>query len=222
MGVECPRPQPDEGVAAFTFPSPEVTQCPYGFYEALRRDAPVYKHPERNEYLVARRKDILHVFQHPEIFSNDLAVGDERFRQEVADFAGTSGNGEEAEGPILTARSLVFSDPPDHTVKRRALARVVARERMRRVRAARGRDRERADRHVPARRRGRVPVAVRRSGSRSNDLCGCRVPGRGSDARDAVGADGVIARTPLHDPRAAGGAGSLARRSGRVHGGADR
>ena len=127
--LQSPRETP-VGVPAFAFPSPEVTQCPYAFYEALRRDAPVYKHPERNEYLVARRKHVLHVFQHPEIFSSDLAVGDERFRSRVSDFAAIAPDDGDGDGPILTSSSLVFSDPPDHTVKRRALARVVARERM--------------------------------------------------------------------------------------------
>lgn len=84
--VESRARQPG-GLDSFEFPtSPEITQCPYPFYEALRREAPVYKHPHRNEFLVARRSDILHVLQHPQIFSSDLAEGDERYRGDVARF----------------------------------------------------------------------------------------------------------------------------------------
>ena len=41
-------------------PSPEVTQCPYPFYVALRDEAPIYKYPGRDEFLISPVcKDIL-------------------------------------------------------------------------------------------------------------------------------------------------------------------
>jgi cytochrome P450 len=130
IGLAEARTGQPEDVTAFDFPTASgITQCPYPFYEALRRQAPVFKHPERNEYLVARRKDILHVLQHPEIFSNDLAVGDERYRMEVASFLADDDE-ETMDEPIRSANSLVMSDPPDHTAKRRALAKVVSRDRL--------------------------------------------------------------------------------------------
>lgn len=129
IGLEEARSGQPEALADFDFPAaPEITQCPYAFYEALRREAPVYRYPGRNEFLIARRRDILHVLQHPEIFSSDLAEGDERFRADVASFL--AAGAPEPEGPILTPGSLVFSDPPDHTIKRRAIARVVSRDRL--------------------------------------------------------------------------------------------
>jgi cytochrome P450 len=118
-----------EHVEEFDFPTAsDIVQCPFAFYEALRREAPVYRHPERNEYLVSRRADILYVLQHPEIFSNDLAAGDERFRSEVSDYLHDVDVDDDT--PILTPSSLALSDPPDHAIKRRAMARVVARDRL--------------------------------------------------------------------------------------------
>jgi cytochrome P450 len=133
IGTAESRSGQPEDLAAFDFPtSPEITQCPYAFYEALRREAPVYKHPHRSEYLVARRQDILHVVQHPEIFSSDLSAGDESYvagdiTTFLTDHPAAAGGDE---GPIMTPKSLVWSDPPDHTIKRRALAKVVSRERI--------------------------------------------------------------------------------------------
>jgi cytochrome P450 len=130
IGLAEARAGQSDHVAGFDFPTaPAITQCPYPLYEALRREAPVYRHPQRNEFLVSRRRDILHVLQNPAIFSNDLAVGDDRYRAEVATFLADRPDGDE-DGPIMTSTSLVLSDPPDHTVKRRAIARVVSRERM--------------------------------------------------------------------------------------------
>ncbi|MDB5423904.1 MAG: cytochrome [Phenylobacterium sp.] len=105
-------------LADFQFPSPEVTQCPYPFYDALRAEAPVYKYPDRDDYLVSRREDILFVLRNPEIFSSRgylahaLAPGgDQRALLEVKPPGGV----------LETSFSLTVSDPPEHAVKRRAL-----------------------------------------------------------------------------------------------------
>jgi cytochrome P450 len=106
-------------VAEFTFPSPEVTQCPFPFYEALRAEAPVYKYPGRPDYLVSRREEINFVLQHPEIFSSRTYEGDPRMAGDSARWL--------TEPPhipgeaIQTVFSLTHSDPPEHGVKRRAL-----------------------------------------------------------------------------------------------------
>jgi cytochrome P450 len=115
--------------ADFGFPSPAVSQCPYPFYEALRREEPVFKHPERNEYLISRRKDILFVLQHPELFSNEISRDD-------ADLARGAGHWleqpevPEGEEQIITPHSMSHSDPPEHTLKRRVAAELIKRDRL--------------------------------------------------------------------------------------------
>ncbi len=184
IGLAEARVGQPERVEGFDFPTaPEITQCPYPFYEALRRETPIYKHPERNEFLVARRRDILHVLQNPAIFSNDLAAGDDRYRAEVATFLAARGDVDE-DGPIRTSKSLVLSDPPDHTVKRRALAKVVSRERMPTYEPLVERHRERADR------RASPPTARSSSAARFADQLAvrtiCAVAGFPDEAGELV------------------------------------
>lgn len=50
---------------------PEVLQCPYTFYKALHRDAPVHKPENAGFYMVTRYADIQEILKKPEIFSND-------------------------------------------------------------------------------------------------------------------------------------------------------
>ncbi|MDB5425411.1 MAG: cytochrome [Phenylobacterium sp.] len=105
-------------LAEFVFPSPEVTKCPYPFYEALRTEAPVYKYPDRNDFLLSRRDDILFVLRNPEIFSNRRYLVDQ--------WAPGAERREDLEvkppgGVLETSFGLTASDPPEHAVKRRAL-----------------------------------------------------------------------------------------------------
>ncbi len=39
-------------VTATEFPSTDAMRCPYGYYEALREDAPVHRLPSGREYVV--------------------------------------------------------------------------------------------------------------------------------------------------------------------------
>lgn len=106
-------------LSEFTFPSAEVTKCPYPFYEALREEAPVYKYPGRNDYLLSRREDILVVLHNPQVFSNRRYLIDppeERFPELEAKPPG---------GVLETSYGLTASDPPEHSVKRRALRALV-------------------------------------------------------------------------------------------------
>lgn len=100
--------------ADFDWPAPEVVNCPFPFFEALRGEAPVFE--VNGEYLVSRADDITYIALHPELFSNDIFFGDP--------------------DPSLWRRtnmigSIAFSDPPDHKRKRRLALRLVARDRMR-------------------------------------------------------------------------------------------
>jgi cytochrome P450 len=114
----------------FAFPSAEVSQCPYPFYSALRKEAPVFKHPERNEFLISRRKDILHVLQHPEIFSNELSRSDKDLHRAAGHWITDVPEGDEE---IITTNSMTGSDPPEHTLKRRIAATLVRRDRLERI-----------------------------------------------------------------------------------------
>jgi cytochrome P450 len=112
---------------SFAFPSPEVTQCPFPFYEALREEAPVFKYPGREEYLVSRRKDIMFVLQHPEIFSNATYKGDPRMARDPSWIDSPPAM---PPGPIETPFSMTQSDPPEHTVKQRSTRGLVAKDRL--------------------------------------------------------------------------------------------
>jgi cytochrome P450 len=112
LGVVAHKPLSD-----FQFPSDEVTKCPYPFYEALRNEAPIYKYPGRNDFLLSRRKDIMVALTNPKIFSNRTYLSD--------DWALMSGDRDELavkpHGQLETSFGLTSSDPPEHGIKRRAL-----------------------------------------------------------------------------------------------------
>ena len=87
------------------YPSLELADHPYPFYELLRADAPVYRVPGRDEYLVARHEDVVHVLKHPEVYSNALARQGRKH---------SSGSHEESGADAST----IASDPPEHKEKR--------------------------------------------------------------------------------------------------------
>lgn len=91
------------------FPSTEAMGCPFPHYERLRSEAPVYKSPGRKEYIVSRHEDVFHVARHPELFSSRHSVFEDG-RMRVATIADV--------GPDKPA-SIVMSDPPQHTPKRK-------------------------------------------------------------------------------------------------------
>ncbi len=119
-------------LADFAFPSEDITRCPFPFYAALRSESPVFRDPAGGGYFVSRRKDILQVLQHPEIFSNQGYRGDPRLGDDPRVILGI----EEPDlpgCPITTPFNMSMSDPPEHTVKRRAAAGLVSRERLERA-----------------------------------------------------------------------------------------
>lgn len=101
----------------FDFPSSELSECPFPFYDALRREAPVHQLPGRGEYVVSRWEDIAYVAQHPELFARRPSVEMEH-RPEGYDFD---------YAPV----SMAGSDLPEHRVKRLAGLKLISRERMR-------------------------------------------------------------------------------------------
>lgn len=97
----------DTGVAPY--PSPELCVDPYAYFASLRETGPVLKVPGRDEFLVSRHEDVVHVMKQPEAFSNlvflieDGAVRTATLADVRPDRA----------GPIFSA------DPPSHTHKRK-------------------------------------------------------------------------------------------------------
>src|SRR5579872_6450689 len=97
-------------VTDFEYPSPEVVECPYPFYDALRREAPVHRLPT-GQYLVSRWVDVVSVLRQPELFSNAIgSIGESA--------AGGANVGGRTEGGRYTPWPLPFSDPPEHRLKR--------------------------------------------------------------------------------------------------------
>jgi cytochrome P450 len=47
-------------VTEFAYPSPEVLECPFGFYKAARDEAPVHRLPT-GEFMVTRWEDVTRV-----------------------------------------------------------------------------------------------------------------------------------------------------------------
>jgi cytochrome P450 len=110
-------------VEEFEWPSLELMECPYPFYDALRAEAPVYKFPGGgNQYLVSRWQDVVYVNEHPEIFdqgsANDLRI--------------PRGIPTAAEGGTQTYRSTAMAgtDPPEHKLKRSLAMKFVSPERL--------------------------------------------------------------------------------------------
>ncbi|MDX6507568.1 MAG: hypothetical protein QOG06_2212, partial [Gaiellaceae bacterium] len=57
------------------YPSPALRDCPYPFFEQARTEAPVYKSPHRDEYLVFGHEEIEYVLRHHELYSEELPEG---------------------------------------------------------------------------------------------------------------------------------------------------
>jgi cytochrome P450 len=91
------------------FPSEATLRCPHAIYGVLRDEAPVYKLPHRDEWVVSRHADVRHIAMHPEVFSSQSAVFDDGWMR-AATLADVT-----ADRP----RSIVMSDAPEHTFKRR-------------------------------------------------------------------------------------------------------
>jgi cytochrome P450 len=107
-------------VTEFEWPSAEVAECPYPFYDALREEAPVYRYPGRNEYLVSRWEDIAYVEEHPELFSV-IVPGVQLFPEERARRF--------ADDP-MTPWAMFAEDPPEHAPKRALTLSMVHRDKL--------------------------------------------------------------------------------------------
>jgi cytochrome P450 len=55
---------------------PATQECPYTSYEALRNDAPVYRIPDTNMYVISRYADIVEVSRRTSVFAQGPAPGE--------------------------------------------------------------------------------------------------------------------------------------------------
>lgn len=117
----APPAGPHPHVGEFEFPAFDVAKCPFPYFAAMRAEAPVYKHPDRNEYIVSRREDISFIAKNSEIFSNaHLGEGGDRVLGR--------GSGDDAKN---TPSNVFFTDPPEHNRKRKLLYPMFSLERQR-------------------------------------------------------------------------------------------
>jgi cytochrome P450 len=117
------------------FPSPEVLECPYPFYSALRRDAPVYRLPGRDVFFVSRWQDIAYVAAHPELFSAGRG-GQASLGLPPGTVAGSAcpvADAEQVERSSVKWSSVGLSacDGPEHRAKRSVALKLVAPDRLR-------------------------------------------------------------------------------------------
>ena len=88
------------------YPSSEGAESPFAVYDWWRREAPVYRIPDRPEiYVVSRYEDVVRVARDPATFSS------------VNSRTGLNGFG--FMGESTSGDNLVESDPPDHDLKHR-------------------------------------------------------------------------------------------------------
>lgn len=103
----------------FRYPSPEVIENPFEFYEWLRDHAPVHQ-LEDGSFVVSRSEDIVAIVRNPNVFSNRIGV----FNDQIL---GGPRVGGDDEGPWPTS----FADPPRHREQRTLSSSIVSRERLR-------------------------------------------------------------------------------------------
>jgi cytochrome P450 len=112
------------GPAGFDYPSPEVIECPFDFYESLRDHDRLYRLPS-GEFLVSRYEDVVAVARSPERFSNFIGP----INPEIVETYQRSSE-EEERSARFSPFPLPFSDPPEHKLKRSLCLSIVSRERL--------------------------------------------------------------------------------------------
>jgi cytochrome P450 len=126
-GVTVTASEEGRSSARFTFPSTDTLECPYPFYAWMREHAPVYQLPGRNVFFVSRWEDIVHVADHPELFSPG---------RDGSSSLGAQASGRPVECPVddpmFSGEGLSKCDGPEHRRKRRAALGLVSPERLRR------------------------------------------------------------------------------------------
>src|SRR5260370_509442 len=95
------------------YPSSELVENPYDFFEQVRDESPVYQEPESGLYLIFDHKDVHFVLEHSEIFPH---TGEDQYGSRI------SYGGE----PMISA-----TGPPEHAQMRRLASRPLTPGRLR-------------------------------------------------------------------------------------------
>ena len=107
--------------------SPEISRDPYPHYEALRREAPVYRVPSSGFYAVSRYDDVARVLKDPDQFSSNamrmmmmstMAGGIQNMPKDIEEIREQRRQVAEQlsfdPAMFLSAQSVISSDPPKH------------------------------------------------------------------------------------------------------------
>lgn len=99
---------PDRPLAEIHPFDPAVLENPYGYYQKLRREAPVYRDPHTDLVFVSSYEKILEVLRHPELFSSHFGAGLGGKQAGNSELREIMAEGYPAVDTMLTA------DPPAH------------------------------------------------------------------------------------------------------------
>jgi cytochrome P450 len=61
-----------KAVTEYDFFDPEVIECPFDFYRAAREEAPVYRLPGTDIFIVSRYEDVRNALKRTDVFSNEF------------------------------------------------------------------------------------------------------------------------------------------------------
>jgi len=107
----------------YNFFDPEVIECPFDFYAAARREAPIYQLPDTNIFFVSRYDDVRKVLKQTDIFSNDFADQlNVPLKNPEAAAVYASG--------YAPANTMLTLDPPRHRVYRNLVNKVFSNKRV--------------------------------------------------------------------------------------------
>lgn len=94
----------------YTLADPQVTSCPFGYYQAMRSQDPIHFDEKIKTYIVSRHEDILKALAQPLIFSSGLgfkAQSRQAYEDEIEKYYRSHG--------VPKLDNVVTSDPPYHT-----------------------------------------------------------------------------------------------------------
>ncbi len=110
-----------------SFFDPDILENPYDLYKLIQKEAPVFKLPGTDVFLITRHADVRKVIRDPSIYSNDFGdmINWESGKKEVQAIYAT---GYEMVGTLLT------QDPPRHKVYRSLVNKVFSNQRIENMR----------------------------------------------------------------------------------------
>jgi len=112
-----------KSLSDMSFFDPEVIECPFEFYAAARREAPVYRLPGTDIFFISRYDDVRKVLKKTEVFSNNF--GEQlNVAPKNPEAAAIYASG------WAPADTLLTLDPPRHKVYRSLLNKVFSNKRV--------------------------------------------------------------------------------------------